>query len=216
MSYARKDKRTASTLKNKITEFGIDVFMAHDDIGGGKDWPKEIQKAIYNCDAFLILLSKDYRSSKYTDQEIGIALAYDKRILPVSIDGTKPHGFINDIQSIKYDKIIEHIEEPTNSIFKKPMIKYLIRKLKNAHSFDESENWSKKLLKYENIGFTDEDIGFTDEDIKSIADVYLTNNQIYWAHRAGQIIYDLLERNENLLPKHMMDKIRHTHDNKHF
>lgn len=110
ISYASK---TEAVVAGKIKElleryFGIDVFLAHEDIEGAIEWEKEIIENLNRTDIFLPLLSRGFMESPYADQEVGAACAKHKLIVPVSIGGVTPYGFIRKLQAIKF-----HIDPST-------------------------------------------------------------------------------------------------------
>lgn len=71
---------------------GFLVFVAHDDIDPSKVWEEEILRQLQSCHVFLLLLSRRFHSSKWTDQETGIAIARGKLVVPLRVD-VNPYGF---------------------------------------------------------------------------------------------------------------------------
>jgi hypothetical protein len=69
-------------VKGFLSTFGMDVFLAHDDLQPSAEWQKEIVQALRKCDVFIPLLTRSFHSSLWTDQETGIAIARKKLILP--------------------------------------------------------------------------------------------------------------------------------------
>lgn len=102
LSYSHDDAVIAGKIKNGLTYyFGMDVFLAHEDIQGGSEWADEIIANLKRTDIFVALFSKNFTLSPFTDQETGAAYVQDKVIVPVSLDGTTPYGFIGKIQAVK-------------------------------------------------------------------------------------------------------------------
>ena len=56
-----------------MVKHGLSVFLAHEDIDGGSDWVPKLYEEIQNSEVFIMLLTKNYHPSKYTDQETGIS-----------------------------------------------------------------------------------------------------------------------------------------------
>jgi hypothetical protein len=48
LSHSDKDKKIASELKSKLSEYGMSVFLAHEDIEGGTDWMAKLYEEILN------------------------------------------------------------------------------------------------------------------------------------------------------------------------
>jgi len=116
------DKAHASKIKVILEKYGIDVFLAHDDIKVTKEWDDEVIKNLKQCDFVLLLLTENFRQSDYTDQETGIAIGLDKEIIPIKVD-TDPYGFIDKKQALKLNlndmeksclEIIQLIKDESN------------------------------------------------------------------------------------------------------
>lgn len=102
ISYQTNDKTIAGTLKKDLSLIGINSFLAHEDIEVSEEWRIKILTELANSELFICLLSKNYLKSAWCVQESGIA-AFQPNLLviPLSIDGTIPMGFISHIQSVK-------------------------------------------------------------------------------------------------------------------
>ena len=74
-------------------------FVAHEDIKPLKEWREEIEKALKSMDLLLALLTEDFRKSKWTDQEVGVAIGREVRVMPVRM-GEDPYGFMDRYQAI--------------------------------------------------------------------------------------------------------------------
>lgn len=100
ISHRSSRKVEASNLANILKDIGISGFVAHEDIEGTQKWKNEILNALETMDCFLSLLSKDYYSSEWTNQEIGFAVAKKTPMFIYSLDKTIPIGFQMDDQAI--------------------------------------------------------------------------------------------------------------------
>jgi hypothetical protein len=100
ISYSHHDRRLAGELKQGLVRFGLDVFLAHDDIRPAAKWVRVIAARVVACDVFLAPLTEHFAASDWTDQETGMALATDKLIIPLKVD-TNPYGFLGSIQALK-------------------------------------------------------------------------------------------------------------------
>lgn len=83
ISHSHLDYDKAFWIKNDLERYGLTVFVAHKDITPSVEWRAEIVNQIKGCDLFVALLTKNYASSDWCDQECGIAVANGKAILPV-------------------------------------------------------------------------------------------------------------------------------------
>jgi len=102
ISYQTKDKWVAGKLKKILGEYGIDTFLAHEDINVSEEWRVKILEELTKADIFICILSKNFLQSFWCLQESGIAaFRSDLTVIPISIDGTIPVGFIGNIQCAK-------------------------------------------------------------------------------------------------------------------
>ncbi|MHB1669226.1 toll/interleukin-1 receptor domain-containing protein [Thiomonas sp.] len=104
LSYQTADKAAAAQVKAVLSGVGISAFLAHEDIAVSEEWRLKILEEIGKASIFVGLLSKNYFQSPWCVQESGIA-AYrsDMTVIPLSLDGTIPQGFISNFQSVKVD-----------------------------------------------------------------------------------------------------------------
>ena len=110
ISHLTKDKVAISNLKKCLARYGIDCFVAHEDIEPSKEWIKEIKKALRSADALCAVFSPGFCESKWCDQEVGTALG--RRIPVISIKkGADPHGFLSEFQAIRPRKYANEIAE---------------------------------------------------------------------------------------------------------
>lgn len=104
ISHADPDTHKAKILKDKLSEYRFDVFLAADDIHGGSKWESMLEDEIKNCDVFLPLLSENYHLGNFPDQELGMALGCGSKIFPVRLDQTRPYGFMAAYQYVDCDQ----------------------------------------------------------------------------------------------------------------
>jgi hypothetical protein len=147
ISYNSKQLNLAENIRDFLDSVSIDSFIANDDLRTGANWKKAIISELEKCELFIPLLSKEFKISDWCSQEIGIAYIKNMGIVPVSIDDTKPYGFINHIQARFVNKmdialiIAEGLMECNNMNNASGFIKLL----KDAGSFRRSEEIYKAL-----------------------------------------------------------------------
>lgn len=172
ISHSHLDYDTAAFIKMELERYGISAFVAHQDIIPSRAWRNEIHKQLEACDLLIALLTRNFKASKWTDQECGIAIGLEKKILPVRID-YEPYGFLADYQVLKWDEerkwpkrrellriVIDELGAPT---------KCLVRGLVTAPSFDDAGFAVGELVQRTDL---------TNDEINQIAAAYLDNNQI--------------------------------------
>ena len=100
ISHLTKYKIAARNLKICMKEYGIDCFVAHEDIQVLKEWEIEIENALFSMDALCAIVTPDFRNSDWCEQEVGIALGQKKAVLPISKE-MMPYGFFGKYQALK-------------------------------------------------------------------------------------------------------------------
>lgn len=99
ISHSSQDRFVAHEFATALRRLGISPFLAHDDLPVATSWREELLRNLQNCEIFVALLSRDFRESEWCAMECGFILSRKEVIiLPYSIDGTLPFGFLSAIQ----------------------------------------------------------------------------------------------------------------------
>jgi hypothetical protein len=102
ISYQTIDKAAAGGLKEELSRIGITSFLAHEDIEVSEEWRTRILAELAIAELFICLLSENYLKSSWCVQESGIAaFRKDLLVVPLSLDGTIPMGFLGYMQSAR-------------------------------------------------------------------------------------------------------------------
>jgi hypothetical protein len=210
LSHADEDKLVARRLADELSKFGFDMFVAHDDIILGDEWEQTLKNEIEKRELFIALLSDNFRKAHFTDHEIGIATAYNKRIFPIRIDDTMPYGFMSKFQGSKkinpnmnvneMENLAHMLTSFTNETQK--VIDELIKNLQYAQSFREANALANKLFECRT---------FTKKQINDIAKIFLDNHEVRGSWTAGPSTLEFLANNwtsvkaeyQNELKKHL-------------
>lgn len=100
LSHAGDGREFAGVMKDRLSGFRIEAFVAHEDIAPTLPWVEVIEQALKTCHALAALLTPDFHESDWTDQEIGYCLSRDVLILPLRL-GLTPYGFIGRYQALR-------------------------------------------------------------------------------------------------------------------
>ena len=206
LSHADEDKITAKKLSEELAKHGFDVFVAHDDIVVGSDWEQTLKDEIEKRELFIVLLSSNFRKASFTDQEIGIAIAFNKRIFPIPIDNTMPYGFMARFQSsqkINLEILPDEIQELAHSLTlftneNQKDVDELIKKLSYANSFSEANAISKELF---------ENRYFTTKQVNDIAKAYIQNYEVSGSWTAGPSTREFLSKNVTQIKSEYLDDL---------
>lgn len=99
ISHLTENKLSASNLKGSLLYYGVDGFVAHEDITPSKEWEREIEAALFTLDALCAIVVPKFGESKWCDQEVGIALGRRKMVFSIK-KGQDPYGFFGKYQAI--------------------------------------------------------------------------------------------------------------------
>lgn len=92
ISYATqgRGKELAEELHANLKEWGVDSFVCHLSVDGGKDVHAEINKELRGADYVVYLATAEARNSFPMGEEMGKAMLQEKTIIPVFEKEIKP------------------------------------------------------------------------------------------------------------------------------
>lgn len=156
ISHVTTYKVSASNLKKDLAFFGIDCFVAHEDITPSKEWEIEIEKGLFTMDALCAIVVPEFIQSKWCDQEVGIALGQHKLVVSIS-KGENPYGFFGKFQALKAKPLSSEMakdvwraitmNERTKEIYSEKLINLLL----NAKIDKECEAFIDVLKQFTSI-----------------------------------------------------------------
>ena len=100
ISHSSKQAGLANKMRELFLRWRIDAFVAHTTVEPTREWERVIEAALSTCHASAALITTDFQTSKWCDQEIGYCLARRIPIVPVKLAGVDPHGFIAKYQAV--------------------------------------------------------------------------------------------------------------------
>lgn len=173
ISHLSTFKVSAYNLKQCLLSYGIDCFVAHEDITPSKEWEIEIEKALFTMDALCAIVVPDFIESKWCDQEVGIALGQRKQVFAIN-KGAIPYGFFGRYQALKSKNKNAHqvaidvwTAIATNDKTKPIYLNKLVSLLLNATTLSDAGHLINILKQCKNV-----DKRF----IESIHDNYISNS----------------------------------------
>jgi len=151
ISHTSSNKESAHRLKEAMAKYHVAAFVAHDDIEPTKEWQAEIERALRTMDALAAIISSDFYSSRWCDQEVGFAFGRGKLVVPVCKDAV-PHGFLGKYQgfpaqglmpSIVAEKVVDTLVG--HSLTVERMTEALVERIVTSGSWDVSKRTIKLL-----------------------------------------------------------------------
>jgi hypothetical protein len=161
---------------------GIEAFLAHDDIEVSEEWRERIVDELRRCDLFVPLLSKDFLTSNWAQQEVGFVTARPEVvIMPLSIDRTTPPGFIAKRQGklIPPEGVtLDFLLELLLGLLPRQLVPGQIRKVREAGSFRSAEAAMRPLVPhFPNL---------TPEEAQLLAEASVDNGEVWAAYLCQQ------------------------------
>ena len=175
ISYSTANKKWSNIVKSVLQSVGFQGFQAHEDLKLSEEWKASIIDELKKADIFVAILSKKFKQSEYCSQEVGFIISREEvLIIPLSIDGTIPYGFISHLQGVRVsneDDVARVIPEVL--LRKKPRlaIPAWIKKVEAAGSFRGAEAVVKPMVAH----FPK----FTDKEAVAFAEAALRNGQVW-------------------------------------
>lgn len=103
LSHLSKSKDKAHRLKECLSDWGVNLFVAHDDIQPTLPWQREILRALNSMDAFISLHTPGFSASVWCSQEVGFAVARGVPMVAIRM-GEDPMGFQSSVQALSRGK----------------------------------------------------------------------------------------------------------------
>ena len=105
VSYSSLDSDAVEQLKKQLSGTSIEVFIAEQSVQPCQELAATISHSINECDLFVVLWSENAKDSDWVSQEIGIAGAHRKSILPLVLsEGLNLPGFISGLKYLSIFK----------------------------------------------------------------------------------------------------------------
>ncbi len=100
LSHLALHRELVGAAGQRLAQYGIEAFVAHDNIEPSLEWQQVIEAALSDCDAMAVFLHEGFRDSLWCDQEVGWALGRGRPMLPLAFD-LNPYGFMAKLQALK-------------------------------------------------------------------------------------------------------------------
>jgi len=105
LSHSAGDQSLVGDLREVAKRIGCDLYVYTDDPQAGRNLADKVKERIEASDVVIVLLTNLSASSGAVQQEVGLALALNKPIIPVKAKGLNHRtlGFLLDREWIELD-----------------------------------------------------------------------------------------------------------------
>jgi hypothetical protein len=201
------DRSIAMKVRNRLGEYGINVYIAHNERDVSPLIQEKVLENISNSSVFVPLLTKNFFASEWGMQESGAAVALQKTVISVSVDAD-PVGYLSRYDSIKTKREPDGSvsgEDLSNSLLKAMFRRNIIGAsevidgLVNAMSLTEA-NYAAQFLK------DIDDAGGIDTDSAGRLFIGAMDNlMIKGSFKASKILSDILLKYKDSLPRETIE-----------
>ena len=108
VSYSHKDAELAGRIVARLEAEGFDIWIDSRSIAPGADWEDNIEAAITNCDALLLLQTPESKASPRVKKEWLYAEHLGRPIFPVLCEGDLWFSFVD----VQYTDLRHTFDEP--------------------------------------------------------------------------------------------------------
>jgi nucleoside 2-deoxyribosyltransferase len=105
LSHATADLEHVALVQRQIEALGINVYLAEHDPKPGTSIAAKVEEALERCHVVVVLVTTNNVNSAYVQQEVGIARAKGKPILPIvdkSVDSSTL-GILSEVEWLELD-----------------------------------------------------------------------------------------------------------------
>ncbi len=137
ISYKTEERELAFEVRDRLQEWGYEVWLDVDRLKAGTYWANHINQALKTCHACIGIMTPLSIGSRYVTNEWDVAMVNGKTFLPLMFEPTEPHYKYIDIQYIDftskhrdaaYSKLRLRLEELSTLVLQKtpdPYTEYL-------------------------------------------------------------------------------------------
>lgn len=118
ISHSHDDSDFAELLTLQLERNGVKCWMDAEKLKIGQDWRQDIDDAINNCVALIVIMTPEARKSEYVTYEWSYAWGKGKNIFPIMLKQTNLHPRLESLQYLDFtnratrswEKIIESLK----------------------------------------------------------------------------------------------------------
>jgi len=175
ISHVSEHKHHVSKLKQALSIYGVSSFVAHEDIEPTQDWQNEIEVALNTMNALVAMITKDFKDSLWTDQEVGYALGRGIKTIAIKV-GKLPHGLLAKQQALKgsFEDIPALAKGIVSILIRDPKTQNLMRDMLIC-ALVNSSSWANTKLIMEQIEQIE---SFTTENFDNLEKALEENSQV--------------------------------------
>jgi hypothetical protein len=103
ISHCREDRKFAKGCQTKLREKGLTAWR-DESIPGGEDWRRQIDKAIKEAFAVVVVITPASKASEYVTYEWAFAWGAGVKVIPVLLKKTQIHPRLESLQYLDFTR----------------------------------------------------------------------------------------------------------------
>src|SRR2546423_2228200 len=117
ISYKHEDGDFAEILIYKIKEASFETWVDNDRLHAGEDWRAEIDSAIKNAIALVVVMTPEAKASEYVTYEWAFAWGAGVKVIPVLYKETPLHPRLEALQYLNFtDRVVRPWDTLINTL----------------------------------------------------------------------------------------------------
>lgn len=105
ISYALKDLKVVSQIKNLLESNGVSVWIANERINDGDYFKESIRNGLNSSAVVLMIATKEFLQSRAATFEMGAAFALNKKVIPIILD--EPEAIPTELASLHFYRLTD-------------------------------------------------------------------------------------------------------------
>lgn len=104
ISYQRENVDFAENVANRIRVAGFAAW-ADVNIRSGEEWEKEIDRALKDSFALIVIMTPRAKASEYVNYEWAFAVGAGIKVIPIMLEPTEPHPRLGTLQYLDFTNV---------------------------------------------------------------------------------------------------------------
>lgn len=193
-SHQSSHKALVGSVAAALDRYGVELFVAHEDIEPDREWKDEILKALGTTDGGVAFLHQEFKGSDWCGQEVGWLLGRGVPVVSLKFD-LAPYGPLGERQAIPAaGKDAPALAEALLDVLEaRPelhggLASSLVKAMRESRSFKNTDEVWERLRKLRNLD---------EEQCRVLLGAVEDNTQVYWAsspHDSGRAYADVVRK----------------------
>ncbi len=104
LSHSSGDAEAVAVFRDQAAAAGMEVYLAEHDVRPGESLAGKVQQGIRSSDAVVVLLTTAGATSAYVHQEVGVAVAAGKPLVPIVENGVENLAMLEGVEYVSFDR----------------------------------------------------------------------------------------------------------------